>query len=59
MSLLLVISSVDLLTLERLEEELIKGKDAQFVKMKGLIKKMIIRLKTEVNCISESNEEMS
>ena len=47
MSLLLVISSVDLLTLERLEDELLKGKDAQFVKMKGLIKKLIIRLKTE------------
>ena len=52
-------SRVELQTLERLEDELFKGKDAQFVKMKGLITQLIIRLKTEVNCISESNEEMS
>ena len=29
------------------------------MKMKGLITQLIIRLKTEVNCISEYNEEMS
>ena len=52
-------SRVELQTLERLEDELFKGKDAQFVKMKGLITQLIIRLKTEVNCISEYNEEMS
>ena len=51
-------SRVELLTLERLEDELFKGKDAQFVKMKGLITQPIVRLKTEVNCISEYNEEM-
>ena len=52
-------SRVELQTLERLEDELFKGKDAQFVKMKGLITQLIVRLKTEVNCISEYNEEMS
>ena len=52
-------SRVELQTLERLEDELFKGKDAQFMKMKGLITQLIVRLKTEVNCISEYNEEMS
>ena len=52
-------SRVELQTVERLEDELFKGKDAQFVKMKGLITPLIVRLKTEVNCISEYNEEMS
>ena len=52
-------SRVEIQTLERLEDELFKGKDAQFVKMKGLITQLIIRLKTEVNCISEYNEEIS
>ena len=51
-------SRVELETLERLEDEPFKGKDAQFVKMKGLITQLIVRLKTEVNCISEYNEEM-
>ena len=46
-------------TLERLDDELFKGKDAQFVKMKGLTTQLIVRLKTEVNYISEYNEEMS
>ena len=36
-------SRVELQTLERLEDELFKGKDAQFVKMKGLITQLIIR----------------
>ena len=44
---------VDLQTLERLEDELIKGEDAQFVKMKGLITRLIIRMGAEVNCISD------
>ena len=52
-------SRVDLETLERLEDEPFKGKDAQFVKMKGFITQLIVRLKTEVNCIPEYNEEMS
>ena len=52
-------SRVELQTLERLEDELFKGKDAQFVKMKGLITQLIIRLKAEVNCISKYNEETS
>ena len=52
-------SRVELQTLERLEDELFKGKDAQFVKVKGLITQLIIRLKTEANCISEYNEETS
>ena len=50
---------VELQTLERLEDELFKGEDAQFVKMKGLITHLIIRLRAEVNCISEYNEETS
>ena len=33
-------SRVDLQTLERLEDELFKGEDAQFVKMKGLITRL-------------------
>ena len=48
-------SRVELQTLERLEEELFRGEDAQFVKMKGLITHLIIRLRAEVNCISEYN----
>ena len=52
-------SRVELQTLERLEDELFRGEDAQFVKMKGLITHLIIRLKAEVNCISEYNEETS
>ena len=50
-------SRVELQTLERLEDELFKGEDAQFMTMKGLITHLIIRLKAEVNCISEYNEE--
>ena len=50
-------SRVELQTLERLEDELFKGKDSQFMKIKGLITQLIVRLKTEVNCISEYNEE--
>ena len=38
-------SRVELQTLDRLEDELFKGKDAQFVQMKGLITQLIIRLK--------------
>ena len=49
-------SRVELQTLERLEDELFRGEDAQFVKMKGLITHLIIRLKAELNCISEYNE---
>ena len=52
-------SRVDLQTFERLEDELFRGEDAQFVKMKGLITHLIIRLKAEVKCISEYNEETS
>ena len=52
-------SRVALQTLERLEDELFKGEDAQFVKMKGLITRLIIRLRAEVNCISDYNEETS
>ena len=52
-------SRVELQTLERLEDELSRGEDAQFVKMKGLITHLIIRLKAEVNCISEYNDETS
>ena len=52
-------SRVDLQTLERLEDELFSGEDAQFVKMKGLITHLTIRLRAEVNCISEYNEETS
>ena len=52
-------SRVDLQTLEMLEDELFKGEDAQFVKMKGLITRLIIRLRAEVSCISDYNEETS
>ena len=52
-------SRVDLQTLEMLEDELYKGEDAQFVKMKGLITRLIIRLRAEVSCISDYNEETS
>ena len=52
-------SRVELQTLERLEDELFRGEDAQFVKMKGLTTHLIIRLRAEVNCISEYNEETS
>ena len=52
-------SRVELQTLERLEDELFREEHAQFVKMKGLITHLIIRLKAEVNCISEYNEETS
>ena len=52
-------SRVELQTLERLEDELFRGEDAQFVRMKGLITHLIIRLKAEVNWISEYNEETS
>ena len=50
---------VDLQILEMLEDELFKGEDAQFVKMKGLIMRLIIRLRAEVSCISDNNEETS
>ena len=52
-------SRVELQTLEKLEDELFRGEDAQFVQMKGLITHLIIRLRAEVNCISEYNEERS
>ena len=52
-------SRVELQTVERLEDELFRREDAQFVKMKGLITHLIIRLRAEVNCISEYNGEMS
>ena len=52
-------SRVDLQTLEMLENELFKGEDAQFVKMKGLITRLIIRLRAEVSYISDYNEETS
>ena len=51
-------SRVDLQTLEMLESELFKAEDAQFVKLKGLIMRLIIRLEAEVSHISDYNEEM-
>ena len=50
-------SRVDLQTLEMLEFELFKVEDAQFVKLKGLITRLIIRLEVEVSHISDCNEE--
>ena len=50
-------SRVDLQTLEMLESELFKAEDAQFVKLKGLITRLIIRLEAEVGHISDCNEE--
>ena len=50
-------SRVDLQTLEMLESELFKAEDAQFVKLKGLITRLIIRLEAEVSHISDCNEE--
>ena len=46
-------SRVDLQTLEMLGDELFKGEDAQFVKMKGLITRLVMRLRAEVSCISD------
>ena len=46
-------------TLEILESELFKVEDAQFVKLKGLITRLIIRLGAEVSHISDCNEETS
>ena len=50
-------SRVDLQTLEMLVDELFKGEDAQFLKLKGLITRLIIRLEAEVSHISDCNEE--
>ena len=49
-------SRVDLRTLEMLEPELFKAEDAQFVKLKGLITRLIIRLEAEMGHISDCNE---
>ena len=56
---LMDVSRVDLQTLEMLEPELFKTEDAQFVKLKGLITRLIIRLGAEVSHISDCNEETS
>ena len=42
-----------------LESELFKAEDAQFVKLKGLITRLIIRLEAEMGHISDCNEETS
>ena len=52
-------SRVDLQTLEMLESELFKAEDGQFVKLKGLITRLINRLEAEMGQISEYNEETS
>ena len=52
-------SRVDFQTLEMLESELFKAEDAQFVKLKGLITRLIIRLEAEVSHISDCSEETS
>ena len=50
-------SRVDMQTLQMLEDELFKGEDAQFVKMKGLITRLIIRLRAEMSHISDYKKE--
>ena len=52
-------SRVDLQTLEMLESEFFKAEDAQFVKLKGLITRLIIRLEAEMGHISDCNKETS
>ena len=50
---------VDLQTLEKLESELFRAEGAQFVKLKGLITRLINRLETEMSHISNCNEDTS
>ena len=52
-------SRVDLQALETLESEHFKAEDAQFVKLKGLITRLIIRLEAEMGHISDCDEETS
>ena len=50
---------VDLQTVEKMESELFKAEGAQFVELKGLITRLIIKLGAEVSHISDCNEETS
>ena len=50
---------VDLQTLEKMESELFKAEGAQFVKMKGLITRLINRVEMEMSHVSCCNEETS
>ena len=50
---------VDLQTLEKMESELFKAEGDPFVKLKGLITRLINRLETEMSHVSYCNEETS
>ena len=50
---------VDLQNLEKMESELFKAEEAQFVELKRLITRLINRLETEMSHISYCNEETS
>ena len=50
---------VDLQTLEKMESEVFKAERAPFVKLKGLITRLIDRLETEMSHVSYCNEETS
>ena len=50
---------VDLQTLEKMESEHFKAEGAPFVKLKGLITRLINRLETEMSHVSHCNEETS